>query len=154
MEALYSAEKLEKTGFVNYWSDSSFDAYKGARPGQYLTHECETLLMDGEDRITNMKVVAGAEGVVGLFVGSSKRPQLYFGGSNAGNALSYEGSEYIRFTEGTDFAGLWGKVDEAGNLNSLGIVERDSVCTQSFLDKLGKDGYSWSATVGSSFDAP
>ena len=153
MEALYSAEKLETTGFVNYWSDSSFDAYKGARPGQYLTHECETLLMDGEDRITNMRVIAGAEGVTGLSIGSSKRTQINFGRAS-GSALSYEGSEYIRFSEGTDFAGLWGKVDEKGNLNSLGIVERDSVCTQSFLDKLGKDSYSWSATVGSSFDAP
>jgi len=91
--------------------------------------------MDGKDRITNMKVIAGAEGVTGLQIGTSKRPNLLFGGSS--NGLSYQGSEYIRFTEGTDFAGFWGKVDESGNLASLGIIERDSVCTQSFLDKLG-----------------
>jgi len=76
MEALYSAEKLEATGFVNYWDDKSFKAYDGDKPGEYLTHTCETLLMDGEDRITNMKIQAGAEGVVGIQVGTSKRPQL------------------------------------------------------------------------------
>ena len=76
MEALYSAEKLESTGFVNYWDDKTFKPYDGDSPGEYLTHTCETLLMDGEDRITNMKIQAGAEGVVGIQVGSSKRPQL------------------------------------------------------------------------------
>jgi len=33
MEALYSAKKIEVTGFVNYWSESSFEPYKGDKPG-------------------------------------------------------------------------------------------------------------------------
>ncbi len=39
-------------------------------------------------------------------------------------------------------------------MNSLGFIERDSVCTQAFLDTLGVEGYDWNASKGSSFEAP
>lgn len=60
----------------------------------------------------------------------------------------------MRFTEGTDFAGLWGKVNEDGFLNAISFIERDSVCTQAFLDTLGVEGYDWNASKGASFGAP
>ncbi len=41
-----------------------------------------------------------------------------------------------------------------GKLNSLGFIERDSVCTQAFLDQKGVEGYNWNASKGGSFDAP
>ena len=63
MEALYSADKLTITGFINYWDTRSFDSYKGDKPGEYLTHECQTIAFDGEDRITHVQVKKGAEGV-------------------------------------------------------------------------------------------
>lgn len=61
----------------------------------------------------------------------------------------------MRFTDGTDFAGLWGKVSKDGKkLNGLGFIERDSVCAQAFLDQLGVEGYNWNASKGSKFDSP
>jgi len=76
--------------------------------------------------------------------------------SNVGNknSLPFEGTNFVRFTEGTDFAGLYGKVNEDGYLNALGFIERDSVCTQAFLDTLGVEGYDWNASKGASFGAP
>jgi hypothetical protein len=63
-------------------------------------------------------------------------------------------TNWVRFTDGTDFAGLYGRVNEEGNMSTLGFVERDSVCAESFLKKLGKDNYDWFAQVDGAFETP
>jgi len=68
--------------------------------------------------------------------------------------VSFEGSDYVRFIEGTDFAGLWGMVAADGNLNGLGLIERNSVCTQAFFDKLGAEKYGWRSRTESAFEVP
>lgn len=60
----------------------------------------------------------------------------------------------MRFADGNDFAGMWGTVGEDGLLNSIGFVERDSVCTQGFLDTLGKEAYDWYTPTEKSFSTP
>jgi len=152
MEALYSADKLNITGFINYWDTKSFESYKGDKPGEYLTHECQTLVFDGEDRITHVQVKKGAEGIHAIRFQSSKQPEFTFGVDT--DVVSFDGSDYIRFTEGTDFAGLWGMVAADGNLNGLGLIERNSVCTQAFFDKLGAEKYGWRSRVESAFEVP
>lgn len=52
-------------------------------------------------------------------------------------------SNYVKFDGDRDFAGLWGTVDDNGYMNSIGWIERDSVCAQGFWDELGASGYTW-----------
>ena len=68
--------------------------------------------------------------------------------------VSYVNDAYMRFADGSDFAGLWGTVSDDGLLNSIGFVERDSVCTQGFLDTLGKEAYDWYTPTEKSFGTP
>ena len=39
-------------------------------------------------------------------------------------------------------------------MNAISFIERDSVCTQAFLDSLGVEGYDWNASKNGSFDTP
>ncbi len=68
--------------------------------------------------------------------------------------VSWVNDAYMRFADGSDFAGLWGTVGDDGLLNSIGFVERDSVCTQGFLDTLGKEAYDWYTPTEKSFGTP
>lgn len=56
--------------------------------------------------------------------------------------------------DGYDFAGFWGFLTEEGYLGGLGIIQRDSVCTQVFLNELGPSGYSWTAKRPENFKVP
>ena len=56
MEAVYAADKLTVTGFINYWDKTKFDKHTGDKPGEYLKHTCSSLALDGADRITNVEI--------------------------------------------------------------------------------------------------
>jgi hypothetical protein len=57
--------------------------------------------------------------------------------------FAYVNTNWVKFDGVTDLAGLWGTVREDGNLAGLGFIERDSRCTQDFLDEIGEGGYTW-----------
>ncbi len=38
---------------------------------------------------------------------------------------------------------MWGTTREDGTLAGLGFIERDSKCTQEFLDEVGEENYTW-----------
>ncbi len=156
MEAVYEADKLTVTGFINYWDKTSFDDEQGEKPGNHLTQVCSTVSFDGEDRITNVEIQASAEGVTNVKI-STKKNTLIQGGhekKDSDRKASYLSEAYMRFADGNDFAGLWGTVGDDGLLNSIGFVERDSVCTQGFLDTLGKEAYDWYTPTENSFATP
>lgn len=151
MEAWYEAGKLEATGFINSFTGAG-DSSQSFGIGQGLTQNCTTLSFDGDDRITMMTVTAGREGVTSLEIQTSKRPYKHFGVSYAYNAFS--STFWVNFIEGYDFAGLHGYVSEDGFLAGLGVVKRDSVCTQAFLTALGRYDYEWNTPRSDSFPVP
>lgn len=91
----------------------------------YIT--CNKLDIDGDDRITMMQVRAGADGILGFDLQTSKRPIISVGGSTT--ETSFKASNWVDFIEGTDFAGFWGEMKADGYLGGLGYIVRDSVCT-------------------------
>jgi len=73
-----------------------------------LRNVCTTLNLDGDDRITMMRVIAGREGVHYIDVQTSKTPRTTLGVNCADCQTSFESTFWVQFIEGTDFAGLWG----------------------------------------------
>ncbi len=155
MTAVYAADKLDVTGYNNYWDDISF-VKKGNKPGSELTNSCSTINLDGEDRITQIYIDYSMGGIKNMEFQTSKQTSLTLSAPVQSNKdkFAFEGSNYVRFTEGTDLAGLWGTVNSDGFMNSLGFVQRDSVCTQAFLNVLGVENYDWNATKEGAFEVP
>ena len=56
MTAVYEANKLETTGFIDYWDRTSFKAYEGYRDESFIRNTCSTINLDGEDRITHIAI--------------------------------------------------------------------------------------------------
>ena len=71
MEALYEADKLISTGWINYWDKNSFTKHRGDASGT-LVHDCDTLFLDGEDRLLFMEVTSHAEEVSGISMQSMR----------------------------------------------------------------------------------
>ncbi len=68
MEAVYDADKLTETGFVARWDKASFESYRGTPYGTYLISGCQSMTLDGDDRITHLRIQSSAEGVQKLEV--------------------------------------------------------------------------------------
>ena len=66
MEALYVGNKLEATGFINFWDEKSFVKHKGIKPSQFLRNRCSFIYLYPEDRIMNVQVQSANEGVTAL----------------------------------------------------------------------------------------
>ncbi len=63
MTAVYEANKLETTGFIDYWDSKSFKEYAGYSDESYIRNTCSTIGLDGEDRITHIGVQDSAVGI-------------------------------------------------------------------------------------------
>ena len=79
-------------------------------------------------------------------------PEVTFPGSSYSSTFNpdyvsdygFTSTNWLKFTDGTDFAGFWGYTNESnGDVQGLGVIERDSVCAQGFLDEIGSAEYTW-----------
>jgi len=144
MEAWYFAGKLDVTGHARNWNPSVSGGSNLGNPGDYLSHQCETLNLDHDDRVTYMRVTSNSNGLQQIDLQTSKIPEVSIGNRDP-SFFAYVNTNWVRFNDGTDLAGLWGTVREDGNLAGLGFIERDSRCTQDFLDEIGEGSYSWTS---------
>lgn len=153
MEAWYTAGKLQATGYYNsYQTEDSKFSSTDKRIEQGMFSSCTTLNLDGEDRVTMMRIIAGREGVSQIDIQTSKFPIRTFGKRK--DDLTFQSDFWVPFDLGTDFAGFWGTTDEDGYLAGLGIIQRDSVCTQAFLTAVGRASYDWNTKRPANFDVP
>ncbi len=142
MEAWYSAGKLDVTGHANNWNPSPRGGREVGSPGDYLSHTCETLNLDFDDRVTYMRIISNTDGVQQLDIQTSKIPTATLGKRDSAR-FAYVNTNWVEFDGTVDLAGLWGTTREDGTLAGLGFIERDSKCTQEFLDEVGEENYTW-----------
>lgn len=148
MMAWYNADKLEKTGWVN-----------GASDNTKLSHYCNSFDLDERDRIIAARLTTNPNGIEEISVQSVMNPQWTFPGSgayrdNASFDYGFTSTNYVKFWEGRDIAGLWGYTNADGDLAGLGFVERDSNCAQEFLNELGASAYTWISPKPSQLVSP
>lgn len=128
MEAWYAAGKLDVTGHARNWNPSANGGSNLGSPGDYLSHQCETLNLDFDDRVTMMRVTSNSNGLQQIDLQTSKIPEASLGNRDP-SYFAYVNTNWVKFNDGTDLAGLWGTVREDGNLAGIGFIERDSRCT-------------------------
>ena len=140
MMAWYNDSKLEKVGYV-----------RDVNNAKKLSHYCKTLPIHAQDRIIGMQLVTNPDGVESLAFQSVQQPEVNFPDSSFSSWRRYNNYDYgfsstnwIKFDgESKDFAGWYGYTNDSGDLQGLGIIERDSTCAQEFLNELGSAEYTW-----------
>ena len=134
MERWYVNGKLSQTGWV-----------KGLGNTSEMTHTCSDLALGEGDRIIYSVIESSPAGVIGIGFQTVNTPEWTLNVGNSEIEQAYVSRSWREWTANETIAGLMGTIDPAtDDMNSIGFIVKDNVCSQPFLDALGTS-YSWTS---------